>query len=424
VSFLAPLWLAVAGAAVVVVVALHLISTQRPLPAPFPTARFVPESEARAATRARRPADLALLMMRILALLLLGAAAARPVARTHGASAARVLLVDRSRSARGDVRDTALALWRPGDALVVFDSAARRIGDAAVDSLRQLQPVGERGALSPALVAAARAARLLAPQADSVDVLIVSPVATDELDAASELLLARWSGHVRIIRTVEAATVSPIVTLESAEADDALRPAVRAVNISASTAAARAPVRVLRRAASPADSAAARAGTAVVLWPVSAGPGRAAGVWAGSATVIAPFSSIGFAVGGDTSRVAIARVVARWSDGRPAAIESALGRGCIRTIGVGVPVAGDVTLQPRFVDVARRLVGSCAGANTAGAASDSMLRVLQRPPRGPPANVRTGDAFGGGSVAAWLVAAAFLLLVMELAVRRSPARAA
>jgi hypothetical protein len=273
------------------------------------------------------------------------------------------------------------------------------------------------------LVAAARAARVLAPHADSVDVLVVSPVATDELDAASGPLIARWPGHVRIIRTVEAAVVSPIVTLESAEADDALRPAVRAVNMSASTIVARVPVRVLRGAASPADSAAARAGTAVVLWPPPAGRAHPAGVWAGSATVIGPFGSTDLSLAPDTSSSGAVGIVARWSDGRPAAIERELGRGCIRTIGVGVPSAGDVTLQPRFVDVARRLAGPCTRANTAGAASDSTLRALQRSVARPAATARPRDALGGSaSVAAWLVAAAFLLLVTELAARRSPAQ--
>ena len=76
-TFLAPLWLAVAAIAAGVVFALHLITTRRPPAAPLPTARFVPGGDARAASRASRPTDVPLLLLRVLALVLLGAAVAR-----------------------------------------------------------------------------------------------------------------------------------------------------------------------------------------------------------------------------------------------------------------------------------------------------------------------------------------------------------
>src|SRR5471032_1624505 len=162
VSFLAPLWFAVAAAAVAGVIALHLITTQRPPPAPLPTARFVPQGDARASSRAARPTDLLLLLLRCVALLLLGTAFAGPVTRSRGASLARVIVVDRSRGSLRDVRDSAVAIARSGGAIVLFDSSATIVTRNTHDSLAAFTTTPARGSLSAALVGARRAARDLA----------------------------------------------------------------------------------------------------------------------------------------------------------------------------------------------------------------------------------------------------------------------
>src|SRR5471032_1489809 len=123
-SFLAPFWLGVAALAAGAVFALHLITTQRPPASMLPTARFVPAGDARASSRAARPTDLLLLLLRCAALVLLGTAFAGPVTHSRGSSLARVILVDRSRGAQPDVRDSAGAHMHAGDALVLFDSVA------------------------------------------------------------------------------------------------------------------------------------------------------------------------------------------------------------------------------------------------------------------------------------------------------------
>ncbi|HVT40867.1 MAG TPA: BatA domain-containing protein, partial [Gemmatimonadaceae bacterium] len=349
-TFLAPLWLALAGVAAAGVVALHLIASRRPPSAPFPTARFVPEGDARAVTRTARPADLLLLAIRASALLLLGAAFARPVLRLGGVTAARVVVVDRSRSALADAGDSARALWRPGDGLVLFDSSARRIISAEADSLRHMRPVGARGALSPALIAAIRAARAIAPRADSAELILVSPVTLDEVDSATSVILAQWRGRIRVIRTAAATPVVPVVTLESSRPDDGLRPAIAALAAGTAVSGDRAIVRVIRHPPVASDSAAALEGSAVVHWPEAHGTDpHASGVWAGNVTLVAPLWSLPLAGTG--------RAVARWADGRPAAFERAFGRGCMRTVGVGPPFAGDVALQPSFVALARQLLG-------------------------------------------------------------------
>ena len=428
-TFLAPLWFAVAGAAALGVIALHLVSTSRPPAAPFPTARFVPEGDARAIARTAQPTDLLLLALRIVALLLLGAGAAQPVRKIAGKATGRVLVIDRSRSALSDVRDSAVALWRPGDALVLFDSAAHGVVVAESDSLRGLESGGERGALSSAVVAALRARRALESRVDSVEMILISPITSDEIDAATPALVAQWRGRVRIVRTSPPQVMRPVVSLQSADVTDPLRPTLGALpsprmipGLGTSESAPAGAVAVVRSAPSPADSAAARAGTAIVYWP----PGensraRAAGVSSGNATLVAMLSAA------DTDAVATGggHTVARWADGRPAALERVMGKGCIRSVRFGVSSAGDVALQPAFVAVAHRLLGPCARANTSAAASDSIVSALRWTPLQAPATILASERNARNSrAAAWLVAAALLLLIAELFVRRSKSQPA
>lgn len=412
-SFLAPLWLAAAGVAALGAVALHFITTQRPPPSPLPTARFVPLGDARASSRAQRPADLLLLLLRCAALLLLGTAFAGPVTRASGTALVRVILADRSRGALPDVRDSAAALVRPGDALVLFDSSATVITAAAPDSLRALAATRARGSLSAALVGARRAAGELARRADSVELVIVSPLTADEIDAASASAFAHWPGRARLVRTVGAPSTAAAVTLVSGEPDDALRPPIAALNAAAGHGATAMPVRVVRTRPLAADSADARAGAAVVVWPAGGGgPPSAQGLWAGNATLVAPLERIAL-----PAPVVGSHVVARWADGSPAAVERPLGRGCVRTVGVGVPATGDVTLQPAFVAVARALLAPCDGASVAGPAADSLAQRFGRGgAAATAAAVRAADE--RSPLAPWLLGAALLLLVGELFVRR------
>ena len=414
-SFLAPLWFAVAAAGVLGVIALHLITTQRPPPAVLPTARFVPKGDARASSRAARPTDLLLLLLRCLALLLLGTAFAGPMTHARGSSLARVVVADRSLAALGDVRDSAAALLRSGDALVLFDSGATIVAAAGADSLRAATMARSRGSLSAALVSARRAARDLARTADSVELVLVSPLASDELDAASAATFARWPGRARLVRTTAPRGASAAIVLDGGDPDDALAPAIAALNASAGRANAT-PVRVVRAPLTRADSAAARDGAAVVYWPrAGAGAAAAQGLWAGGATVVAPLARIAVSPGGVS--------VARWADGASAASEWPAGRGCIRAVGVGVPAAGDVSLQPAFMSVARELLAPCRGASAGAPASDSIARSFSRAgAAATAAALRSSDE--SSPLAPWLLAAALLLLAGELFVRRGAAAVA
>jgi len=422
VSFLAPIWLAAAGAAALGVVTLHFITTQRPAASPLPTARFVPDGDARAASRAARPTDLLLLLLRCAAVLLLGTAFAGPVVAAARAKLARVIIVDRSRAALSDVRDSALAVWHEGgaggraDAVIVFDSAATETADGADDSLRALAATARRGSLTAALVSARRAAGALSLRADSIELVIVSPLTTDELDAASAPTIARWPGRVRLVRTAAAPQRAAAVTLAHDSPDDPLRPLVAALGaVAPAGTAARAVVRVVRGGLSPADSAVARSGAAVVSWPLAGGVAATVqGVWAGTATLVAPLTRIALPAGG--------RVIARWADGAPAATETSLGRGCVRGVGIGVPSAGDVSLQPAFMSVARVLIAPCGASSAVRAAPDSVARGFARAgAAAPAASLRGAD--DRSPAAPWLLAAALLLLAGETFVRRGAARA-
>lgn len=140
------LWAAVTAASVVVV--LHLLARRRPHPMMLPTARFVPEAAVRAPAFHRRPSDLLLLALRVAALLLLGAALARP---------------------------EITGPRRPVAALTIGDSV---------------------GSLSAAFAAALRASPALG--ADSVALVLAMSLTRDRWDPATVEWRSRWPGAVRL----------------------------------------------------------------------------------------------------------------------------------------------------------------------------------------------------------------------------------
>ncbi|NJD09329.1 MAG: VWA domain-containing protein, partial [Gemmatimonadetes bacterium] len=147
-QFLAPLFLA-AAAAVAIPVILHLIQREKREAIPFPSLMFLSRIPHKA-TRRRRLRDLPLLVLRVLALVLLAAAFARPLLRRDAgarvaASPARelVLLLDRSYSMRaGDHWERAVAAARaeiarlgPADrmSIVAFDDGAGVAASSTAD---------------------------------------------------------------------------------------------------------------------------------------------------------------------------------------------------------------------------------------------------------------------------------------------------
>jgi len=376
-TFAAPLAFGIAVAASIATVLFHLISTQRPRPAVLPTARFVPAGEAQAISRAVRPADLLLLALRVLALLLLGAAFAGPRLASSRFGMIRMIVADASRAAQPDVGDSVTALWRAGDQVVWFDSSA----DAAVDSAGRRTSSTAQGRLSAGLVRANQRMLELSEHSDSLELVIVSPVLREEMDAAVVPLAARWVGSVRVVRS--ASPPAPLSTVRTVVAEP-----------------------------SAADSTAARAGATVIWWPKArdgkAPSAHADAVWAGDATVVAQLARLPMRHDG--------QVVARWSDGTPAASEQQVGAGCVRRVSIGIPQVGDAQLQPSFVALQRALELPCGVA--VEPATDAALRALARdwPRRGEGAGSRSVLP-PRASTTLWLLALAACALVLELFMR-------
>ncbi|HEX2189023.1 MAG TPA: BatA domain-containing protein, partial [Longimicrobiaceae bacterium] len=91
-----PALLAAGLAAALLPLLLHLVARRPPERAPLPTARFLAPDARTAVRLRRRPTDLLLLALRMLLLVLLGAAAAGPAWLPRQRGTAELVLLDRS----------------------------------------------------------------------------------------------------------------------------------------------------------------------------------------------------------------------------------------------------------------------------------------------------------------------------------------
>ena len=440
-TFLAPAFLLAGLAFAGAMVALHLITRDRPPRAPLPTARFVPGRVERAMTRAVRPADPFLLVVRVLVLVLAAAAFARPVLNADRRTVARVVVLDRSRAVADPIaaRDSALALLGAGDALVLFDSSARVVSGSTRDTLAALDTTGTsrraRGSLSAALIAAQRAAAPMREHADSIELVVVAAFAGEEVDAATGAIRALWPGRARLVQTRIADPRPESVPELRADADDPLAAAVALLG----AASSRGPARIVRGLATSEDSAHARGGAALIIWPPGVDalgwPARhtsdtAGAVVAGDVVLIAPFerrhaaperrietlpdAGAGSVQGGARTL----QVVARWIDGEPAAVERALGAGCIREVGVPVDPIGDLALRRELRDLVAMLGVSCGGRRELDRLDGASLAMLAG--EGPLVDARRLEPARGRAtpLVPWLLGAAMLLALLEPLARR------
>lgn len=440
-TWIAPWALAAAGAAAVLVGILHLLARDRPPRWLLPTARFVAAGTAQATRRARRPKDLPLMVLRMLAILLAGAAFAGPILAPAGGSIARVVLLDRSARVADPVAaaELARARLREGDRLVLFDTTAvvvaRGAEPAAIDSVvrtrsgsaaREADPAAERqrfadrASLSAALVAAIRVAMDAAAGVDSVAIAVISPL-DGAVDAATMAIRREWPGRIELV------PVGGIVARDDGDAALHVRgpagdPLVAAMRLLGATpVASDAPVGprstlLVRNVPSAADSAHALSGGALVVWPVSVDSTAARRDTVGGLVVdgiAVPF------VGVRSGAAPPGEPLAHWIDGVPAVTEIRLGDGCVRTAAVTLPVAGDLTLRPGFLRALRSLVRPCGSARPAPA-SDTVRALLAG--SGPLANAASMRRDASRSAATpWLLAAALALLLLEPLLRRARA---
>lgn len=420
-TFLAPGFFFASLAIAVGVVALHFIVTRQPRASILPTARFVPDLPATATARATRPSDLLLMLLRVLIVLAVGAGLAKPILKPSRGAEARVMLADVSRSTSdvAALRDSVKALYRDHDALIVFDSSARVISVSGLDSIATLKPTSKRGNLSAALIAALRAGSSLRDRADSFELVIVSPFAQEEMDAATDSVRRLWPGRARLVRAgaggTEAARGTPRLEIKSPAADPLQISASLARNDSSATGL------IARDVTESSENANDRA---IIEWPSSTRPRGAVaranrdtigGVVSGDAIVVAAFERH-WSYPADSLRGA--EVIARWIDGEPAAIETASGSGCSRSVAIPVNPVGDLVIRNDFVKLVAALSRDC------------ISRIARIP--APIANVdrlkgqgalAARDAFQPrgdvrSDLAPWLIGLAIAAAIAELFVRR------
>ena len=418
-TFLVPWALVVGALGMAGVVVLHLVARQRPAAYLLPTTRFIPDRRTLVSRITTRPRDLLLLLLRLVLLASAAAAFARPVLSPSRAPRARVLLLDRS----ADVANAADAIARARAVLadgvptqlIAFDSAAVLVGDAtrALDSLaRDTAHVVRAGSLSAALISARRAGASLAVTADSVELVLESPVAARALDAATDSVRARWPGRIGIVRLSARSDTAATPMLERAvSTDDPLAPALAGMRVGTGAAA----IRLRRTALDARDSAFVRGGGAVVRWD-SAGPmpDRAEALAMGDDVLVAML--------GRGVPLARGRTIARWSDGATAVVEEPIGAGCIRTVAVSFTPAGDLPLRPAFQRIVRGVMSPCDAATVFAPADEAALGRLRGTGALASAAVMAGDDRRSSPIVPWLLGLSLACALGELAVRTRSTR--
>jgi hypothetical protein len=423
VTFIAPGFLYAALAVAAGIVALHFIVTRQPRAAILPTARFVPDSPATAVVRDARPNDLLLMLLRVLIVFAAGAALARPVIKPSRQPVGRVFLVDVSRSPASakDAVDSVKAGYGEGDAIIEFASTTRSLTVQSMDSIRLST---ERGNLSAAILASLRAASEMRDRVDSVELVIVSPLMEEEYDAATDSIRKLWPGRARLIRTgarIDSVRSPSPIELRT-NADDALLVSTNLANREGGLSGAR----FIRAASLTADDSAwiTSTGRPVIVWPASEKPPYAAalpkpdvsgGVTADNARVVAAFSRR-WSFPADSLRSA--RVVARWADGQPAAVEKRIANGCVRSVAIPVVPVGDLVIRPEFVSLVNTLAAPCGGVVSANALSEKAVASLTGSRR-----LAAGKDFAPekdipSPLAPWLLGLALVAAFGELFLRR------
>lgn len=421
-SFLAPGYLVAAPVAAAALVAAHFIVRRQPRAMVLPTARFVPDAPVLTTGWARVPTDLATLVLRVLCVMLAGLALSGPFIHGLGSGTAKVILVDRSRAVAdsGELSDSVAAIRAMGDIVIGYGSLAFDETSAGFAARASGSEPLARGSLSAGLVAATRAASRFGRGADSVELVIVSSFAAEALDAATARVRQEWPGRARLVRVAAPAlpdsSRTPTVVSEAADPF--------AVALAIAKPVPHADVRIVRGTLGSTDSLWITGQPARVLlhWPVATAPvgfiarsqsAPVGGLIVRESAVIAPFQrrwQYVPALG--------AKPVAWWIDGDVAAMERALGSGCVRSVSVPVSAGGDFVLRPDFHAVLRDLIQPCGGApayRPMPAASLSMVAGSGRlAPSGSFAQIRPDTS----PIAKWLLIASLACALLELLVRR------
>ena len=397
ISLAVPGYFAAALAAAAVVVALHLLGWRRPTPSLLPTARFAPSIAVRALSRDVRLTDALVLAVRVLALLLAGLALSRPILAAGRRGVARVIVMDASRSVAGtdQVEDSARAHARGADttSYIRMDSMARLLSDSV------LGPRAEgRGTLTAGLIVAVREARRLQRRYDHVEIVLVSPFALESWDEATLLVRREWPYPVVVVPVVARPTPDRRAH-DSLPIDRHFPPVsdpVGAAFALAPRAGTSGALRVVRGAASPSDSLWASLGGVLVSWPESPAVAPAANSKGESSSTIDVITTTDRTVAGRFIRAPNVhmhgQVIARWGSGAPAATESVMGAGCIRSVGFDLAGGGDAVLRPAFLRLVQRLAAFCGDVDWTPIDATTLAQLAR--PVGAPSIERGADSMG------------------------------
>jgi hypothetical protein len=377
------------------------------------------------------------MFLRVLLVIATGAGMAKPVFTPRRGAQARVILVDVSRSARDTIaiRDSVRAIIRNGDAVVVFDSSTRLVtGDigAGTDSLR---PTLRRGNLSAAMIAALRAGSSLRERADSLELVLVSPLAKEELDAATDSIRKLWPGKARLVRVAVPTVGTAAGKLEiTADANDPLRVTATLAGQEETGNGQQATgngkretgnALIDRGTTQPLQAVSqSREGGALIEWPASTRPRFAVpravkdtvgGVMAGESAVVATFER-GWSYPPDSLRGG--EVIARWVDGEPAAIEKPDAPGCVRSVAIPVTPVGDLVIRNEFVRLVASLSRPCAQTTSLIPADPSAVAKLEGKGGLAPRAAFQPVTDARSDLARWLFALALAAAIAELFARR------
>ncbi|HEX8360699.1 MAG TPA: BatA domain-containing protein [Longimicrobium sp.] len=448
----APLFLLAGALAALIPLALHLIRRRPPSRSPLPTARFLAE-DARNSIRVSHPTDRMLLAMRMLLLILAGAALANPRWIPAPEGTREVALLDRSGGMReSDAWSRGVAAARPtllapdGSArgeLVLIDTAAvhipsSRITAALFDSLAAAGPGAQAASYPAALRAIGPVARDLRG-ADSVRVTMLSALRWGGWrPGTAALRRAAWPGAIDLPEIL-ALPFSPVAGEPVAPAEAHVltasggrfvMPALQAVGwrVQSGTIDRLPPSVGLIFVIEPRGDAAflrqrAVAGATVVV--DAAGAGAAMSDWlpvrgplsrlrndAGDLW-LAPDLRVPGAIGrADVLPKRGARVVGAWDDGRAAVAAAGLGRGCVVYVGTRLE-DGDFPLSAAFPRALERMGRACDPASPGDAMLplDAGARAILAG-RGAPVVAASGGA-GGVAFGRWLMGCALLVALAE-----------
>lgn len=395
-------------AAVTWLVALHLLSIHRPQAQRLPTARFIPDVPARQISRQRRLRDVLLLVLRCVVITLMAAALAPPVIAVRRAGLARVILLDVSRAAPSMDRDSLERAGSTGARTVRVLQFSDSVRDGAESSS---DTSAARGRLSVGLIAAMREGYRLADAHERVEIVVVSPVVAEELDAGTARIAESWPGELRLDRVPPAQEDAPTASYPVEHRIDILESEGAAVRLAFGTEQPQS-LRIVR-SAGEGDSAFAASGGVVVVWPAGeADSVRVRAIVSDRSSFVAPL--------GRPRNTPQGEVLAWWEDGEPALVEQTVGRGCLRWLGFQLPQRGDVALRPGLTSLLRTLSAPC-GMRDFTPVGDSAVAFLSR-------SAGSSGITHATTVPTWLprvlLVLAILMLFLEQWMRREKVGAA